>query len=45
MIQAYKKMLSFISIVTRNELTDAINSVLDKLNKVTDLALLSEVIQ
>lgn len=38
----YQKMLTFISDVTRNECTDAINSILDAISNVSDAKTLSE---
>lgn len=42
MIERFKKMLSYISMVTRNECTDAINVVLDAIASVNDAQTLSE---
>ena len=45
MIQSYKNMLQFVSNpnITRNECTDAINSVLDSISSSVGGAVLSEV--
>jgi COP9 signalosome complex subunit 2 len=42
MIQRFQMMLSYISSVTRNECTDAINAVLDAIASVKDVKVLSE---
>lgn len=42
MVDNFKKMLSYISHVTRNECTDAINNVLDTISSVKDLNALSQ---
>jgi COP9 signalosome complex subunit 2 len=42
MIASYQEMLELMTMVTRNECTDAINSVLDTLINATDVNMLSE---
>lgn len=42
MVSAYRAMLSYISSVTRNESTEAINIILDSLVSATDVSVLSE---
>ena len=42
MIASYRSMLDFMSSVTRNECTDAINTILDTLTSVTNSEVLSE---
>jgi COP9 signalosome complex subunit 2 len=42
MIEKYRAMLEFISAVTRNECTEAINTILDSITTATDVHVLSE---
>jgi hypothetical protein len=44
MIDSYNSMLIYISKVTRNECTDAINVILDAIHTATDLNVLSKVL-
>lgn len=43
MIQSYQSMLSYLSTVTRNECTNAIHDILDKISKANDIQVLSKV--
>lgn len=43
MIEAYQSMLSYLSTVTRNECTNAIHDILDKIGKANDIQVLSKV--
>ena len=43
MVEAYQSMLSYISTVTRNECTNAIHDILDKIGKANDIQVLSKV--
>ena len=42
MIESYERMLTFITTVTRNECTNAINDILDKIGKANDINVLSK---
>jgi COP9 signalosome complex subunit 2 len=42
MIEKYRDMLAYMTAVTRNECTDAINAILDTLTAATDVGVLSE---
>ena len=42
MIARYRSMLHYISIVTRNECTEAINTILDTITTATNVDVLSE---
>lgn len=42
MVASYEKMLTFIGTVTRNECTNAINDILDKISRANDIEVLSK---